>query len=94
MHDHPKRFVSIGLLGAYVEATPDRPDRVYRAPWLRTFPAEHVHHIRLLPDRKPCWTLVIVFKAVRPWGFWHLGRWIHWRDYVNSETADAMKNCP
>jgi hypothetical protein len=95
MHDHPKRFVSIGLKGRYVEETPDG-ERTYVAPWFRTFPAHHVHRLKLV-DRRPCWTLVVVFKPVREWGFWHAGEWIHWREYVKgarATAADMMKNCP
>lgn len=103
LHDHPKRFVSVGLWGGYVEQTPDVryahhfgavvKERTYRAPWLRTFPAEHVHRIRLV-DGRPCWTLVIVLKTVRPWGFWSWGQWIPWRTYVGSEQATRRKACP
>jgi hypothetical protein len=103
LHDHPKRFISIGLWGRYVEETPEagysylygalRAQRVYRAPWIRTFPAHHVHRISLI-DGRPCWTLVVVLKTVRPWGFWHGGRWVPWRTYVGSPTATRMKSCP
>lgn len=110
LHDHPKRFVSVGLWGAYRETrmTPcwtlgsyhgewersTRPvSRVYRAPWIRTFPASHVHRIELLEDRRPCWTLVVVLKTVRPWGFWHAGSWVPWRQYVGSEAATRRKSC-
>lgn len=105
LHDHPKRFVSIGLRGAYMELTPsfgslDDEDeghshnrRIFRAPWIRTFPASHIHRIVLLSDRRPCWTLVIVLRAVREWGFWHRGMWLHWRGYVNSTIADERKDC-
>lgn len=105
LHDHPKRFVSIGLRGSYVEETPSRyrdwwttipalsmETRSYRAPWIRTFPAQHIHRIKLI-DGKPCWTLVVVLKTVRPWGFWHGWYWIPWRKYVDSETATTMKSC-
>lgn len=92
LHDHPKRFISIGLWGSYIEETPSG-ERHYRAPWIRTFPAEHVHRLRLGPHRD-CWTLVIVLKAVRLWGFWHNGQWIYWRDYVGSEQAERRKSCP
>jgi hypothetical protein len=96
LHDHPKRFISIGLWGWYVETTPCQlciwpHRRVYSAPWIRTFPAEHIHRIEV--PSKNCWTLVIVLKAYRPWGFWHNGKFIGWREYVNSETADEMKAC-
>lgn len=101
LHDHPKRFVSIGLWGSYREWTPwlrhpsgDSVERGtdYKAPWVRTFPADHIHRITLI-DGRPCWTLVIVLKTVRPWGFWHRGVWIPWRQYVGSETATKMKSC-
>lgn len=98
-HDHPKRFVSIGLSGGYIEETPalfseHLPNRKYfRAPWVRTFPAEHVHRIMLLPSRRPCWTVVVVLRTVRHWGFWHRGLWIPWRHYVGSDIATLRKSC-
>jgi hypothetical protein len=93
MHDHPKRFISIGLKGQYVEETPHGSQR-YRAPWVRSFPAHHIHRLRLVPGTGDCWTLVIVLRAVRPWGFWHEGRWIPWKEYVGDEgIADKMKSC-
>ncbi len=98
LHDHPKRFISIGLKGWYVEETPTSHGivwREYHAPWIRTFPAEHIH--RLTVPSKNCWTLVIVLKPVREWGFWHEGRFIGWRSYVNGadrEIADKMRACP
>lgn len=93
LHDHPKRFISIGLWGSYIEETPTG-SRLYIAPWIRSFPAPHIH--RLLVPSKNCWTLVIVLKPVREWGFWHLGRFIPWRSYVKGEDsaiADKMKAC-
>jgi hypothetical protein len=100
LHDHPGRFISIGLWGRYREETPAIDDggaacstyRLFHAPWIRSFPATHIHRLQLI-DAKPCWTLVIVLKATRPWGFWHNGNFIGWRDYLNSETADRMKAC-
>jgi hypothetical protein len=94
LHDHPKRFVSIGLAGGYVEQTA-RGEREYVAPWLRTFPAKHAHRLRL-GRFSECWTLVFVFKAERPWGFWHAGVWLPWREYVvgkYADLADLMASC-
>jgi hypothetical protein len=91
LHDHPKRFITIGLRGQYREFTASG-EKVYRAPWIRSFPATHTHRLTLIDDQ-PCWTLAIVFKASRQWGFWHDGKWVYWRDYVGSETADKMKSC-
>lgn len=98
LHDHPKRFISIGLKGSYIETTP-YPDgfplcmhtTTYKAPWFRSFPAEHIH--RLEVPSKSCWTLVIVLQATRDWGFWHEGKFIGWRDYVKGSIADKMKAC-
>lgn len=100
LHDHPKRFISVGLWGSYVELTPFLPAdsewaklgpvrTMFRAPWIRSFPAEHIHRI----EARNCWTLVVTLKAVRPWGFWHFGKFIPWRQYVNSETATERKAC-
>jgi hypothetical protein len=93
-HDHPKRFLSIGLWGSYVEET-TAGFKVFRAPWVRTFPAEHQHRISLRRDRRSCWTVVWVGKPEREWGFWHEGEWMPWRDYVNGKdgVADKMKAC-
>ena len=89
-HDHPKRFVSIGIAGEYTEETPSG-SRVFRAPWIRTFPAEHVHRISL--HKGTCWTIAIVFKAIRPWGFITRNGWVPWRQYVGSSQADQATNC-
>lgn len=94
LHDHPKRFISIGIWGSYLEETPAGFKR-YRAPWISTFPADHRH--RLTTPWGPCWTIVIVLETVREWGFWNEGRFIPWRDYVDgaeSELADRRKSCP
>lgn len=97
LHDHPKRFISIGVWGWYREYTPDygpwdgSVGRIYRAPWIRTFPAEHIHRIET-PD-KNCWTLVITLKATRGWGFWHFGKFVPFRTYVDSPEADERKAC-
>lgn len=103
LHDHPKRFISIGLWGSYVELTPFLPAdsewaklgpvrTTYSAPWVRSFSANYIHRI-VVPSRS-CWTLCVVLKNVRPWGFWHEGKFIPWRQYVGSQIADEMKACP
>jgi len=88
-HDHPKRFISIGLWGGYREVTPDG-SKIYRAPWIRSFPPSHAH--RILTDGGTAWTLVITLKSVRAWGFLTEAGWIPWRTYVNGDRA--RKNCP
>ena len=91
-HNHPRRFVSIGLYGRYFEERPDGSVIEYRAPWIRTFPASHIHRV-VLREGETCWTLVIVFKAVLTWGFFPDGKFMHWKQYVNSPRADEDKIC-
>lgn len=101
LHDHPKRFISVGLKGRYVEITPDpkggTKTRTFTAPWIRSFPADHIHRLRMvrgwLGEIEDCWTLVITLKTTRSWGFWHNGTFVGWRSYVDSETAEQMKAC-
>lgn len=92
LHDHPKRFISIGLKGRYIEETP-KGQRTYRAPWIRTFPPSHIHRLQLVSPDEQCWTLVIVFRAVREWGFWNSGTWLHWKSYIQSTAAHERKDC-
>lgn len=94
LHDHPKRFVSIGIVGSYIEETPTGEIR-YRSPWIRSFAATHQHRIRMTEHGKTCWTIVFVGKLQRDWGFWHDGQWHHWKSYVEERggIADKMKAC-
>jgi hypothetical protein len=93
LHDHPKRFITIGLLGSYLETTPSG-QRWYHAPWVRSFPATHRH--RLQTPLGDCWTLCIVLKHEREWGFWNKGHWIRWDKYTTGsakDIADRRKSC-
>ena len=117
-HDHPKRFISIGLWGGYVEeshnwthrmallrfrelragrpfterfAWPNRT--VYRAPWIRSFPAAHIHRL-ILPPGGTCWTLVFTGRETKPWGFFYQdGTWVEFQRYMRSERPDVAKDC-
>ena len=103
LHDHPKRFISIGLKGAYEEETPCQSEHcetpmvhtrrsVWRAPWVRSFAAIHRHRLSMIGGGD-CLTLVIVLKAVREWGFWTRLGFIPWRKYVAGSLADERKAC-
>ena len=110
-HDHPKRFISMGLWGGYIEETPgpsDQPPRTiaelqvalgtsdlrtWRAPWIRSFPATHIHRL-ILPPGGTCWTLVFTGRETRPWGFYFPnGSWIEWKRYMRSGRPDVAKDC-
>ncbi len=95
-HDHPKRFVSIGLWGEYDEedhSNLQRPIvRRFKAPWLRSWPASYRHRISMTP-RGSAWTICIVGEPVREWGFWYKSqRWIKWDDYLES-AGNERKDC-
>jgi hypothetical protein len=52
--------------------------RVWRpVGYLGRYPAEHAHRIEIEPGTRP-WSLVLVGKKVRPWGFWGPKGWIKW----------------
>lgn len=102
LHDHPKRFWSIGLRGGYIEMAPN-PDKwdslrplvahCWSAPWFRTFPADHIHRLVGPTPERPCWTLIITGTPVRQWGFWRGAQWVPWRQYVNSADASTYRSC-
>jgi hypothetical protein len=97
-HDHPRRFISIGLKGGYIEdsykcsETSDMiTEKKFKAPWIRSFPAEHIHRIRMEKKGETAWTVVIVLRKSRRWGFWQYGKWIGWKDYVHNGIS--RKSC-
>lgn len=96
LHDHPKKFTSVGLWGSYLEETVRnglKVTRRFRAPWFRSFPPEHQH--RITTPYGHCWTLVIVGPWERDWGFWHEGKFMRWDEYVAGKDgiAEKMKAC-
>ena len=89
MHDHPKRFISIGLKGRYIEHTPNVLPVEYRAPWIRSFPALHTHRLTLSPKCRSCWTLVLVLTPIRDWGFHTRDGWVQWERYVSEKMTEG-----
>ena len=94
-HDHPRRFISIGLKGWYYEDVFNELGELVKterfdAPWFRSFPAEHLHRVRP-SECGDCWTLVIVLPKSRRWGFVQDGKWIAFKDYVFG--GKSRKSC-
>lgn len=97
-HDHPKNFISIGLKGWYYEHIYNQGAFVkterFVAPWFRWFPAAHAHRIQA----KNCWTLCLVGRAKREWGFFYRQHpdatpfWILWNSYVKLHGKER-KSC-
>jgi len=77
VHNHPRTFVSFLFWGSYREETPGpggrlRP-RTLRAPHLRRFAPEHAHRITRC---RGAWSLVLVGRRRRDWGFRSGDRWV------------------
>lgn len=92
------------LLGGWMGGTPQRPypdicprcdrgKRVgehMRAGMIRRRKAEHAHSTRT--GRRGCWTVCIMGRETRPWGFWREGVWWSFRDYA--ERFGFARRCP
>lgn len=73
-HDHPCSALSFIFINGYVEKYWDNKlgqynVKIYKAPCIRFFPATHTHKVSLL-NNKPGWSLILMMKNRRPWGFW------------------------
>lgn len=82
LHNHPWSFLSVILLGHYVEDTVRglRPCRVLN--WKPANGSAGRHSIRRV-SRNPVWTLVFCGPKVQSWGFWVDGgkRFVNWKEY-------------
>jgi hypothetical protein len=85
-HDHPSKFLSVGLWGRYVETVFQEPGRDLevnstferRAGTFHVMPLEHAHYIHKID--KPAWTLFLT------WGYRGRGVAIYTKDGpVNSK---------
>jgi hypothetical protein len=96
-HNHPTDFLSIGLMGSYVETVYDASgaalyNRTWRAPWVRTFPRTHIHRTSSVGPRG-AYTICIVNRWNQDWGFVIDGKLTPWRDYIRffrSKRSDRM----
>jgi len=67
LHDHPWFFISLILVGGYVEET--KTGKRMKVPGMILFrPARWAHRTELVGGRE-CWTLVWTFPRSREWGF-------------------------
>lgn len=98
LHDHPWSFVSIILRGGYQEERRDERDRTVRTRQIRfvnVMRRDDAHFISHL-NRLPTWSLLLVGKRRRTWGYWrpvgNSGRgaeyWTPFDRDVNGELFD------
>lgn len=78
-HDHPASFVTAVLRGSYDDVQPDGKRERMRPGKIRFRRAEHAHVTEIGP--RGCWTVVLMFRKRRPWGFIHNGKWWPWREH-------------
>jgi hypothetical protein len=93
LHDHPWPFVSILLLGGYFEVHDQTIDgsqiKCWREPCsVLLRPAEWRHRV-VLEDGKTAWSLVIVGRRLRRWGFFLSSGWCWWRKFDSAKGICA-----
>lgn len=96
LHDHPWNFLSLVLRGGYTEFTPDPADSyVYAFPrqvrrWNRKR-ATDLHWISEL-GRVPTWTLMLVGRRKRVWGYVEPdGTWTRFDEHpYNEQFQNAL----
>jgi hypothetical protein len=84
LHDHPWPFVSIVLTTGYIEihdqTTDGKQTSVFHKPGAVLIrPAEWRH--RVVIEDRPAWTLIIVGRRQRSWGFFLPDGWCWWRKH-------------
>lgn len=86
LHDHPWPFVSFVLRGGYQEATSYESSRVIR--WINAKRATDTHYIAFL-QRIPTWTLVLVGRRRRTWGYVDPdGTWTPYDQHFRAQQFD------
>jgi hypothetical protein len=88
LHDHPWPFISIILRGSYTEIHDQTLDgsearEEHRTGSVLIRPAQWRHRFLLT---RPAWTLVIVGRRCRRWGFFPAEGWCWWRKF-NSDKG-------
>ena len=85
LHDHPWPFIAIILKGGYLEVHDQTKDGqqvvAERHPGqVLLRPAEWRHRV-VLPAGRTSWSVVLVGRRARWWGFFTPTGWCHWRKY-------------
>ena len=91
LHDHPRSFWTIPLVGGYWNETEMRGEvrsagwrekRLVRWPFPRFRRARHSHRVQLDRRWPHPWTLVLMLRKQREWGFWSDDGWVRWDEYL------------
>lgn len=86
LHDHPWPFTSIMLRSGYVEHLPGGPVCSWHFGDVVRHRATDLHRVTLHRDAdgnpRPAWSLVLIGRRVRDWGFQTEAGWIQWEEYL------------
>lgn len=97
-HDHPWPTVSIVLRGGYWEVMPARQEqdpshdahlwrRVWRGPGAIVFRRAHHRHRLEIPEGSSAWSLFLMGRYAKAWGFYTPGGFVYWREYLGVEDG-------
>lgn len=103
LHDHPWSFLSIVLRGGYIERRLDqmtmKVNEHHRIRFLNYMPRGGAHAITHL-RRVPAWTLMLVGRRYRTWGYLEPYSWVvrdagavsswHWTEFNKHRHADEF----
>lgn len=95
-HDHPWWFLSLCLVGSYMEISSGAP-RIRRPGTVVLRRAEHRHRVQLLNNaagrEQDCWTIIITGPRMRAWGFWcpngETDTFVPWQQFGARGCADT-----
>ena len=80
LHDHSRRMISIGLMGSYTEQLLNGMRVTWKAPWIRCFPATHIHRVRL--NTPAVWTLILAWPPSHNSAFYVQGQRVEVKKYM------------
>ena len=97
LHDHPWPSISIILRGGYWEILPamqaQHPSldqycwrRVWRGPGSIVFRRAHHRHRIEIPDDTDSWSLFVMGRYTKQWGFYTNDGFVYWRTYLGEEN--------
>lgn len=100
LHDHPFHYCSIILRGGYVEVRPAKlpngprfglnVSRWHGAGSVLFRPASSAHRLEILHGGE-AWSLFIMSRKVRTWGFWTPYGWCPWDEYLAPDEVAQQR---
>lgn len=96
LHDHPWNNISLVLSGRYWEET-ESDNSLFTAQYHLRVPGDIVfrkatdkHKISIVNHSAPVWTLFLMGRRFREWGFYPNGKWMDWRTYLRKAQEEEI----